>query len=190
MLWMTLPVLLAGALGWVAVVMIRYSREHKAVRAVANALSETELDQILDLIEQIATAPRRGYIGLFRDLWQPNGRLTIALPCDLADFPWGGKAVEVVAAPRRTEPPVTFNVHERSAHAQGCDEPAVRWLAVPTIRMGQQNRVQNVFSLDRYIKLSPALRNKLNDLHPKNPKKLLAQILSVDRRYASLEPFD
>jgi hypothetical protein len=56
--------------------------------------------------------------------------------------------------------------------------------------MGQQNRVQNVFSLDRYIKLSPALRNKLNDLHPKNPKKLLAQILSVDRRYASLEPFD
>lgn len=190
MLWMIFAIVLAGVLGWLAVVMIRHSRELKAVRAVASALSETEYEQILNMIEQIATAPCKGYIGLFRDLRERNRYLSVTLPQNLADFPWGGRTVEVVAAANKSEPAVKFNVHERSAHAESSDEPAVRWLAVPTIWVGQQKRAQSVFSLDRYIHLSPALRDKLNKLHPKNPKLLLAQLLSVERRYTSSEPFD
>jgi hypothetical protein len=190
MLWIIFAILLAASLSWLAIVMIRHTRELKAVRAVASTLSKDELDQIFDLIERIGTASCRGCIGIFGNVCEPNGHLRVMLPNDLADFPWGGKAVEVRAAAKKSMPPVEFDIHEPTARAEAGDEPTIRWLAVPAISVGQQKRVQNVFSHERYIRLSPALGDKLNKLYPKDSKLLLAQILSVDGLHTSSEPFD
>jgi len=190
MLWIIFAIVLAAGLTWLAIAIIRYTRELRAIRAVASTISKDELDQIFELIERIGTASCRGYIGIFGSAREPNGHLQVALPNDLADFPWAGNAVEVRAAAQRSMPPVEFNIHEPTAHAETGDDPTIRWLAVPTILVGQQKRVQNVFSHERYMRLSPMLRDKLNKLYPKNPKLLLAQILSADGRHPSSEPFD
>lgn len=188
MLWVILAIVLVGAT-WLAILIVRNHREWKKAKGVVDALSERELEKIRVLIEQIGTVPSKGYVGLVRASRETAGRLSVTLPDDLADFPWRGKVVEAVAAPGKSEP-VEFSIHEPPAQRGADEQPVFRWLAIPVIRVGQKQRAQNVFALDRYVSLSTPLRETLNELHPENPKLLLSLILSADGQHHSSEPFD
>ena len=188
MLELIVAIVLVGA-PWLAILIVRDHREWKKAKAVVDALSEREVETIRVLIEQIGTCPSKGYVGLIRDSREASGRLTVTLPDDLADFPWRGRVVEAVAAPGKAEP-VEFSIHEPPAQRDADEQPVFRWLAIPVVRVGQKQRPQNVFALDRYLSLSTPLRETLNAHHPENPKLLLRLILSTDGQHHSSEPFN
>lgn len=184
---MILGGVLAAGLTWLAVLIIRNHHEQQLAKAVIAALADAELEEIYGLIERIGTAPSKGYVGLVRGSPKSARRLTVVLPDGIEDFPWYGRIVQVVTA-SGGRPPVEFRMHESADPEETSDDAVYRWLAIPVITVGQKKRMQNVFSLNRYMGLSAALRDRLTQLHAANPELLLALLLSADGRCASFEP--
>lgn len=188
--WIVIAVPVAAGLAWLAVGILRYNLERRTVRSLADAMPPKQRERIFALVEAIGTSPSKGYIGVMRDAPEPSGRLRLRLPDGLADFPWGGMAVDVLAADREAPSPVEFSLSSQTVAAQSSDEQPIRWVAVPFITAGENERGQSVFSIDRYVRLSRALAGELNELYAKNPQALLAQLLSADGRLSAAEPFD
>lgn len=189
MLWI-IALIVAAGFCWLAITIVKYNLELRAVRIVASALPSGQTDEIFRLIEAIGTVPSKGFVGVMRGAPEPNGELKLLLPEGMPEFPWGGMAMDIRAAPKRSELPAEFKIHGQSLEVGEIDVLPIHWIAIPTIEVGKKGRQQGVFSLDRYIRLSPALGRMLGEMYPRDPRALLTQILSVDGLTHSSEPFD
>jgi hypothetical protein len=177
-------------LGWFAVIVIRYNLELGSVRKVADTLSSAQIEEIWQLIERIGSLPSKGFIGIFREVPHASGELTLRLPDGISEYPWGGMVVRISVSPRKSEQPLKFELASSSAEDAVVGLCKPRWLAVPTIETANKKGRQSVFSIDRYMRLSPDLASTLREIYPRDPQNLLTQLIALHPRAHSTEPFD
>lgn len=159
------------------------------VQAVLSMPEETR-QEIIALVERIGNAPSRGYIGLLDRQRTKGAELNLYLPLIEPDFPWSGAHVQVTLNDRKASDPVRFQVSNLTADQEEPSPEKVSWLAVPAIATGKKKRIVSVYSLERYMKLSPLLSAKLSELYPSDPTGFLSLILSVDGHNHLMEPPD
>ncbi len=166
------------------------SANHAArVRALSSMPEETR-HEIISLVESIGNAPGRGYIGLLERQRTKSEELTLRLPKIEPDFPWSDAHIRVTLNDRKALDPVRFQLSLDAAEQDDFSVENVTWLAIPAIAAGKKRRVTSVYSLERYMKLSPLLSAKLSELDPSDPTGTLSLILSVDGHDYLREPSD
>jgi hypothetical protein len=159
------------------------------VRALSRMPEVTRLE-LIALVESIGNAPSRGYIGLLERQRIKSDQLTLFLPTIQPDFPWSGSHIRITLNDRKTPDPIRFQMSNNTAEQGELSAENVTWLAIPAIAAEKKKRVTNVYSLERYMKLSPALSAKLSELYPSDPVGFLSTILSVDGDNDLREPPD
>lgn len=190
---MVLAIVLASVLSfaaiWLCTVIILFNLKRRAIRTAAEALSGEDVEHVLSLIERIGDCPSQGHIGVVRHPVPAEKSRIFILPRPDPAFPWGGLAIRVSKAAGRGGPPVNFQIEHDLPEGLPDDE-VIRWLAVPRMLTGKGNRRQNVFAPDRYLKLSPPLREQLEKLYPEDPRALLSCLLTVTQSIEGVEPFN
>ena len=184
-----LAFVLASVVVWLCTAIILFNLKRRAIQAAAKALSQEDFEKVVTLIERIGEFPSQGHIGVVRHPVPTESSQIIILPRSDPAFPWGGYAICVSEAVSRGRPPVNFQV-ENDLPGGPQRDGRVRWLAVPRLRTGKSRRLQNVFAPDRYLKLSPPLREHLEKFYPEDPKALLSFLLTVTHSIESVEPLD
>jgi len=184
-------IILLGCLILALGILVAVGRvQHAAkVQAVLSMPEETR-QEIITLVERIGNAPSRGYIGLLDRQRTKGAELDLYLPLIEPDFPWSGSHIRVTLNDRKASDPVQFQVSNLTAGREERSAEEVCWLAVPAIATGKKKRIESVYSLDRYMKLSPLLSAKLSELYPRDPTGFLSLLLSVDGSNDLREPSD
>lgn len=130
------------------------------------------------MIEKIGNEHSRGYLAFLLNHYPKNEQIAIRLPEELADFPWAGKWVVVTPLSKPSADPVNFLIESDLCGGRISAMKDPIFLKVPYFRCGGgAKKATSIFSTQRYLAMSTELRNHMNILFPRNPKRLLAELL-------------
>jgi hypothetical protein len=187
--WFILSLVSCAILGLGILIAVGSIKRAARVRAFSS-MPEGARQEVISLVESIGNVPSRGYIGLLERQRVKREELNFLLPRVEPDFPWSNAHIRITLNDRKAPDPVQFKVLSGAAGQENLTAENVTWLAIPAIVAGKKKRVASVYSLERYMKLSPMLSAKLSELYSSDPAGLLSLILSVDGDNDLREPPD
>lgn len=157
----------------------------RRLRAKVASLSRHQIDRIYELVESIGTERSRGFVFAATEPLSADGELTIDLPKELDNFPWGGRSIKVY------EGETNGVLHFEFVESLSSTMRPVRHrpIAIPVCRTGNK-RPRNMFSPKRFLSSSPQLRAEITSIENRHQVKLLALLLSADGDSCSTEPHE
>jgi hypothetical protein len=181
----------AGLIVWLGPIIVRDRHEIRVITQAIEALSSQERDELFDLIEGLGNAPSKGAIGLFKPGNLGLSQVALTLPTKIADYPWAGLFVTVGAgADRKMWPPVEFALADLPPFEIQSRYKLDRFCIIPAYQSQTAKKASSVFSIDRYLKLSPRLKARVDEIYPENPSRFLARLLSPNGKWEQSSGYD
>jgi hypothetical protein len=186
--------LLVGLVGlavWLGPIIIRDRSEVRAIKQAIDALPSEERDSLFDLIENLGNAPSRGGVGLFQPDNPNLSQVALKLPVAGQEYPWAGLFVTICAVEGgKAWPPVAFTLADIAPLEQQSRYKLDRYVVVPAYQSPTAKKASSVLSIDRYLKLSPCLKARVDELYPENPTRFLARLLSPNGKWEHGSGYD
>lgn len=147
-----------------------------------------QISRIKTLAQSIGTEPSAGVL-LVEIEERADDQSAISIPGDIHDFPWVGQSVFLRFDPDPVHAVSSvFSVRDEPTDRTVISGRVYRNMPVPRIRTKTGKR-RNVFSLTRYLELSPKLSSVVTAMCPEHPQEILSAIL-WNGRLEPPEPID
>jgi hypothetical protein len=189
-------IILAAVLGlsaWLGPIIVQDIREKKAVKAAVDSLSEDKKAELFRLIETAGNAPSKGVIGLLVPDDLDQAQIAIVLPSNAPDYPWSEKLLTVAPAFDRKNwpwPPINFSITDFAGSSVPSRYRVDRYCTIPAFQRANAKKASSVFSVERMLQLSPQLREQAVSIHPENPHRFLAALLSPNGKWEHRNGYD
>lgn len=158
-------------------------RLYRAMKPVVEKLSRDDRSRIFRMIEKIGNEPSRGFLAFLLDHKPKNEPIAIKLPDELPNFPWVGQWVLVTPSAKPSAVPVDFSVRTDLEADEAKFAKDIMFLKVPYFRAGgAAKRATSIFSVPRYLQMSTELSDCMATLFPRDPERLLSNLLRGDNR--------
>jgi hypothetical protein len=168
-----------------AVALVRFNLKRVHIRRHAAAATDAQLEAIYRLVEANGTEPAVACVLARTNRAASDAAGVVALPDDLAEFPWNGRAVAVGPSPEAAP----FAFMATAASTTQLAGRVFRPVRVPR-RRGKSGKVRSVLAPSRLASGNEPLLAALRAVCPEHPVDLLSHLLMAGADTFEFEPID